>query len=246
MKKATGLALLVICIYGCGNYTYYPMPVNAPAFANKFETQASTNLGVHGFYAGSGFSITNRMLLAGGYNSVPGIGGLYSKEGETSAGFNILKRGDKNLNLYAGYGFGNSFHQDSGSTVKTSHGNFRKPFTTISFNTAVNGSKRIKADAILAFKFDYLFYNGYHLTTQNNVTIDEPLNAEHFFYEMYAGGNVGGKHVRFNFGMGFAFKRIADIDKGIRIFPLHMSFGLTYIFFRHYESKENNQGNGDR
>ena len=243
MKKLSLLLLAALGLCGCGNYNYYPMPVNAPAFANKFETQAYTNMGAHGFYAGTGFSITDRMLLAGGYNSMPGIGGFYSKEGETSTGFNVLKRGSKYLNVYAGYGFGNSYHQDSGATFKTSHGNFNKPFTVISFNTAVNGDKRVKADAIFALKFDYLLYNGFRLATENNITTDQPYNAEHFLYELYTGGNVGGKHVRFNFGMGFAFKRIVDIDHGIRVFPLHMSFGLTYIFLRHYESKEKTPGN---
>src|ERR1043166_2700232 len=92
-KKIGSFALLCALFASCGKYQYYPCPVNAPAFANPLETQVNTNTGVHGFSASTGFAFTNRMFIAGGYNSTSGIGDLFCKEGETAAGFNVLKKG---------------------------------------------------------------------------------------------------------------------------------------------------------
>jgi hypothetical protein len=238
MKKIGLFAVLCALISSCGKYQYYPAPVYAPAFANQFETQVNTNMGAHGFAASTGFAITKRMLIAGQYNSTAGIGDLFCKEGETSAGFNVAKFGTTHFNIYAGCGFGSLYKQDSGSTIKDFGGKFSKPFTVFSFNTASTTNRRVKADAIIGLKFNYFIYDGFRTEYDTSgLPYETNYDREHFFYEMFFGGNFGGKHVRFNTGMGLALKRVAEIGEGVKIFPVHFTIGLTFLFGRKYEQE---------
>ena len=238
MKSLILIATLSLLFCGCSYYHYYPAPVNAPAFANKLETQVTANAGLHGVSAGSSVCITKRMLFTAQYNTLR-IGGLFLQEGESATGFNILKKGKNSLNMYAGYGFGNSYMQFPGKATREFDGKFHKPFTVISFSSATTtADKKVKADFILAIKTDYIFYKSDRLRYHNETPVMKTFEDKNFFYEWYMGGNIGGKYVRFNMGTGFAFKRFKEAGQGVRVFPVHMTFGLTGIILRKYDKKE--------
>lgn len=240
MKSLFIITTLSLLLTGCSYYQYYPAPVNAPSFANKLEAQVTATAGLHGISTGSSMCLTKRMLFAGQYNTLR-LGGLFLQEGETSTGFNLLKTGNKYLNVYAGYGFGNSYMKFPGKEVKEFDGRFHKPFTAISFSSATTTYKKVKADALIALKTDYIFYKSDKLRYHNETPVLKTFEDRNFFYELYFGGNVGGKYVRFNFGTGFAFKRLKETGEGVRVFPVHLTFGLTGLIYRKYDQKEEAQ-----
>ena len=84
----------------------------------------------------------------------------------------------------------------------------------------------------MSFKLNYMMYNGFEA---ESATSETSFKSNKFYYEPYFSGNIGGKHVRFTYGMGMAFKNIRDINEGIRIWPLHINFGMVFIFGRKYE-----------
>ncbi len=105
-------------------------------------------------------------------------------------------------------------------------------FTLGSANTV---SKRVKVDGMMALKVNYLMYNGYKTSLENSIYTYNNWDAQNFVFEPYFSGGIGGKRVRFEFGMGFALKRLYEIGSGIRVFPMHFQFGLQLVLGRKYE-----------
>ncbi len=226
-----------LILSSCGTYHYYPAPVHAPAFANAGEVQVSGTLGITGFAAKGGVAITDNLSIAGLANTNPGVDGYHCNEGEVAMGWN-LKEGKSMFNIYGGLGWGGNYDQDSGDVVKNFHGYFERPFVVFSVGSAKTAFKRIRIDSYTAIKINYFMYNGYDNVYENNLYVDKRFTADHVIIEPCFGGSIGGKHVRFETGMGFSIKTIGDIGRGARIFPFRMDFGMILYFGRKFEGGE--------
>jgi hypothetical protein len=230
MKKILAFSLFSITLGGCGSYNYYPHTVNSGFFANKGEVQAGGYMGIAGFSTTGGVAVTDKISVMGMYAGNPGEGGYHDKEGELSMGFNNGHKDHAMMyGLCGGYGFGSNYKQDSGSSYKSFNGSFQRPFITASLGRVSTRNSGIRADASLALRFNYLMYYG-----DKNGGADN-FDADHFYYEFYYRAGIGGKHVRFDIGTGFAFKNLSEAGHGAKIFPMHLNFGLTFIFGRTYE-----------
>ena|ERR1041385_7853284 len=238
MKYLLTCFALGALLTACKTPNYYPGPVYAPVFANQFETQASGVMGTNGFSAKTGFAATKNISVGGVYCSMPGLGSFYSKEGEAIGGFQFKLNGSSFLAFHSGSGFGNSFKQDSGVAYKNFRGNFTKPFGMITIGSAHTSRKyRVHGDFSFTIKGSYLMYNGFKTHTENGIPVDEKFVPQNFFWEPYMQGSIGGKYVRFEYGTGFAFKRLTEIGEGNRIMPFQMNFGMSFIILRRYDAK---------
>ncbi|HYG50581.1 MAG TPA: hypothetical protein VD905_06740 [Flavobacteriales bacterium] len=236
MKNGYHFLFAIVFFHSCKSYHYYATPVNAPVFLNGGEVHANGNVGIAGFTTMGGASITKNFSVSGLYNGSPGVSsGYHSKQGETAAGFHIpIKKSI--LSFHGGFGWGNNYDQDSGDVVKSFYGSFSKPFLIITYSKVKTIGKRIRAESGMSLKTNYLIYNGFkNVSDGSNGYVPNKFYSEVFFYEPYVNTSIGGKHVRFDVGMGFAFKRLVQIDKGARVHPVNMQFGLTFIFGRKYD-----------
>jgi len=230
--------LLAFLIQGCSTtYHYYPVAVNAPSFANKGEVQFSGGFGFAGFNTMGGFAVTDNISVAGLYNAGIGLDGYYVKEGEASLGWSSPKNEDgKVFGIYGGYGWGNSYDLDSGDVVKGFDGSFSKPFLIFNFGSAFTEKQSfVRGDANIGLKFNYFMYSGIKNKYENSIYVAYPFNPESFLYELYFNSSIGGKYVRFQYGMGFAFKGLLKIGEEPRIFPMTMNIGMLFIIGRKYQ-----------
>jgi hypothetical protein len=236
MKKilysiSIGLAALFLC--SCKSYNYYPHTVSSGFYGNQGEFQVSGFMGSAGFSATAGVAATDHISVMGMYAGNPGAGSYHSKEGEVSIGLNNGRENHRTMfGICGGYGFGNNFKQDSGSVYKDFSGNFTRPFIVASIGSVSTKEHGVRADVSMSVRFNYLSYNGTKTSSSGEVT---PFKADHFYYEPYVKGSVGGRHVRFDYGTGFAFKNLTEIGKGARIFPMHINIGMTVLFGRKYD-----------
>jgi hypothetical protein len=241
MKNFLMCVLGTCLFYSCKVPNYYPTPVYAPVFANRFEVQGSGVMGTNGFTTKTGFATTKNISVGGTYNSIPGIStGVKSHEAEAIAGFQFKVGASTVLAFHSGSGFGSNYRQDSGASYKRYRGNFVKPFGIItigSMNTKNDG--KVYGDVTFSLKGSYLMYNGFktYLDTAGK-PVDTDFKPENFIWEPYVNGTIGGKYVRFETGMGLAWKRLTDVGKGNKVFPIQMNLGITFIILRKYKSAE--------
>ncbi len=235
MKRFSFFLLSIAFLSGCKSFwNYHTVPPNNNLFANAGETQVTGTYGTGGMNAQAGFAVTKNFSLLGNYGGSLGADGYHSKEGEFGIGFNTSRENHKMLfGVSAGYGLGNNFFQDSGVTYKDFRGSFTKPFVMLTFGSASIGSGKIQADAAMSLKLNYITYNGFKQSSPNPAD-QTTFKAGTFYYEPYFSGSGGGKHVRFCYGMGFAFKNLNDAGKGMRIYPFHLNMGILIVIGRKY------------
>ncbi|MFI5203054.1 MAG: hypothetical protein ACHQF2_01055 [Flavobacteriales bacterium] len=240
MKKIFHYLLICALVQSCKSYHYYTPPPNPPTFANAGEVQFSGNFGTSGFLVKGGVALTDNLSISGMYNSAPGsTEGYFAKEYEAAAGWGFGKNPAARFSIHTGYGWGSNYDLDSGETVKDFRGNFTKPFLILNFGTArTRKIGFVRLDANMGFKFDYLMYRGSKSIYENSAYVDQTFNADHFIIEPYVMASIGGRYVRFESGMSFVFKRIQEIGKGARVFPVMMHMGIGFIINRKYEKKE--------
>lgn len=212
-----------------------PHAVNNGFYGNQGEVQLTGYAGSAGLSTMGGVAVTDNISVMGMYAGNPGAGGYHDKETEFSLGINNGRKGHKLMyGICGGYGFGSNFKQDSGALYKTFSGDFTRPFVVLSIGSISQKSSGMRAEASFSLRFNYLTYNGNQTTSKGVVS---NFNAEHFYYEPYMRGNVGGRHMRFDYGMGFAFKNLREAGKGARIFPVEFNVGLTLLFGRKYNDE---------
>jgi hypothetical protein len=226
MKKLLPLLIIVFLVSCKTTYYYYPPSLNNTFFASGGEVHASGDIGVSAVAwpnAKAGVAITNNISIIGMYGG--GLSKSYkSGEGEFALGYNTDF--DKSLifSVYGGCGLGSNLDQDSGFSYKNFYGNFNKPFIQL---TIGSGGKHI--ESAFTLKLDYINFNGFTYAGNNNYS---GYNTGTFIWEPYFSGNVGGEHVRFEYGTGFAFRNISEIGKGFKVFPWQFNFGIYFIFNR--------------
>lgn len=229
---------IVICFaISCKSFHYYPTPPNAHTFANAGEVQASGNFSTSGFLTKGGVAITKNLSVNALYNASPGdIDGYHSKDFEGAAGWSFSEGKTKRFSIYGGYGWGSNFDLDSGETVKDFRGNYNKPFLIFNFGTARTAKRGFaRGDVNVGFKFDYMMYRGFKTVYESGSYYETKFNADNFLVSPYVMVSVGGKYVRFETGTSFTFKRIVDIGRGVRVFPMQIQFGIKIILNRKYE-----------
>ncbi|MCD6067640.1 MAG: hypothetical protein K0S33_2466 [Bacteroidetes bacterium] len=227
-------SLLVMCVlFSCNTYNYYPHTVSNGFYANQGEFQVSGYMGSAGCATTAGVAVTDRISVMGMYAGNPGFGPYHAKEAEFSAGFNNGRANHRTMfGICGGYGFGSNFKQDSGAVYKRYNGDFNRPFIVLSLGKVSTKSHGVRADAALSVRFNYLTYNG--ITTDKQGVVNN-MDGNHFYYEPYVKGSIGGRHVRFDYGTGFAFKNLTEIGEGVGIWPWHLNIGMTILFGRKYE-----------
>lgn|GEM_PF-3710512 len=236
MKKLSILVFGSLILGSCGTYRYYTLPVNQATFANRGEVQLSGNVGSSGAVAKGGIAVTDKLLLAGQYNG--DLGGAYtSNEWEGAVGINISEPEAERVNaFYGGYGAGSNFKLDSGVVLKDYFGNFSKFFVQFGSGTTQKriGDSRVRVGSNYALKLNYIDYRGYKLSSNDYAR----FTASNFYLEMYAGGNIGGKFWRLEYGTAFVVKTdlkvLTDKDHNLRILPIHFNLGLQIIIGRKY------------
>lgn len=237
MNKIFLYFILPFALSGCGiSYHYYAPLVNNNSFANKNETHISAQAGITGSAVKFGYALTENAAITGVFqNSSP----LKYHGSEFEPGVmigkndSLIKGNKKNITL--GCGLGSNYEKTPEAAIKNFRGNFVKPFAMLTFGSANNAGPRgnfIYADHAFSLKVNYLMYNGYKATTDNNIPIEKKFNTGVFFAEPYYNFNLGGKWFRIDLGLGAIMKKKYEFDKNIAIFPFEANAGILLILGR--------------
>ncbi len=235
MKKITFIFLLPVVLCSCKTYHYYTLPVNQATFANKGEVQAGAGYSTSGGVVNGGVALTDKICIAGQHNGP--IGGSYNAwEGEGAIGFKtgVDSRGNT-ITIYAGYGQGTNYKQDSGAVLRTYMGDYTRGFLQFGVGSTQGHIGKVKVGGTGALKLNYIDYSGFKESSGSYV----PFTASNYFMDIYLSANIGGKYWRFEYGQAFVLKTdlksVNNPDHSLHIFPVSVSIGLKIILGRKYE-----------
>lgn len=226
MKTPLRFLLAILILSGCKTYNYYTPAPNSAFFANAGETHIAGDLGIYRLDAKGGVALTKNISLMGMYGGSP-YNTYHASEGEAGIGFNSNYKEGFMFGLAAGYGLGNNYGKDSGAVYKNFYGSFTKPFFQFTM-----GAAGAHFEEHFTMKFDFMNYSGYKYQGNGDYA---SFNPNTFFWEPYFSGSMGGEHIRFEYGTGFAIKNVSQFFEGLRVCPWQFNIGLYIILNRKSE-----------